>query len=65
MSSLPTATVTSDSGSGAVIKTYGSQIGRIKKFQILDQGISYTSAPSVVLEGNSFFKTNVFIPIFE
>ena len=58
MSSLPTATVTSDSGSGAVIKTYGSQIGRIKKFQILDQGISYTSAPSVVLEGNAVFKTS-------
>ena len=58
MSSLPTATVTSDSGSGAVIKTYGSQIGRIKKFKILDQGISYTSAPTVVLEGNAVFKTS-------
>ena len=56
MSSLPTATVTSDSGSGAVIKTYGSQIGRIKKFKILDQGISYTSAPTVVLQGNAVFK---------
>ena len=58
MSSLPTATVTSDSGSGAVIKTYGSQIGRIKKFKILDQGISYTSAPTVVLQGNAIFKTS-------
>jgi hypothetical protein len=58
MGSLPTATVTSDSGSGAVIKTYGSQIGRIKKFQILDQGISYSSAPTVVLEGNAIFKTS-------
>ena len=56
MSSLPTATVTSDSGSNAVIKTYGSQIGRIKKFKILDQGISYTSAPTVVLQGNAVFK---------
>ena len=57
MKSLPTATVTSDSGSGAVVKTYGKEIGRIKKFQILDQGINYSSSPSVVLNGNAVYKT--------
>ena len=55
MSSLPTATVSSSSGSNAVIKTYGGEIGRIKKFQILDQGISFTGTPTVTLEGNAVF----------
>ena len=58
MTSLPTATVSSSSGSSAVIKTYGSQIGRIKKFKILDQGISFTGTPTVVLEGNAVYKTS-------
>ena len=42
MNSLPTATVSSSTGSSAVVRAYGSQIGRIKKFQILDQGISFS-----------------------
>jgi len=58
MSSLPTATVSSSTGSSAVVRAYGSQIGRIKKFQILDQGISFSGTPTVVLEGNAVYNAS-------
>ena len=58
MISLPTATVSSTSGADAVVRTYGSQIGRIKKFSILDQGINFTGTPTVVLEGNAVYKSS-------
>ncbi len=41
MLSLPTATVVSSSGSSAVIKAYGGEIGKIQKFKIIDQGIKF------------------------
>ena len=55
MKSLPTATVTSSSGSSAVIKVYGGEIGRVQNFTIIDQGINYTSAPTVTLPTYAFF----------
>ncbi len=41
MLSLPTATVVSSSGSNAVVKAYGGEIGKIQKFKIIDQGIKF------------------------
>ena len=56
MISLPSATVTSSSGSSAVIRAYGSQIGRIQKYQILDQGIKYNDGTiTVALPTYAFF----------
>ncbi len=55
MKSLPTATVTSSSGSSAVIKVYGGEIGRVQNFTIIDPGINYTSAPTVTLPTYAFF----------
>ena len=55
MKGLPTAVVTSSSGSSAVVKAYGGEIGRVQNFTIIDQGINYTSAPTVTLPTYVFY----------
>ena len=44
--SLPTLTITSSGGSSATLKAYGSEIGRIQKFKILDYGLNYGASPT-------------------
>lgn len=42
---LPTATITS-TGTGAVIKAYGSQIGRILSLKVIEPGKGYEASPT-------------------
>jgi hypothetical protein len=46
MSTLPTTTITSTSGSGATLHPYGSEIGRIIKLKIVEYGKNYEDSPS-------------------
>ena len=43
---LPTLTITSSGGSSGTLKAYGSEIGRIQKFKILDYGRNYGDSPT-------------------
>ena len=46
MSTLPTTTITSTSGSGATLFPYGSEIGRVLKLKIVEYGKDYEDSPS-------------------
>ena len=46
MSTLPTATITSNSGSGATLFPYGSEIGRVLKLKIVEYGKDYEDSPT-------------------
>ena len=59
MLSLPTATVTSSSGSNAVIKAYGGEIGKIQKYKILDQGIKFNGGTITVSVPTYIFFTGL------
>ena len=38
---LPTVTVTSSSGNGAILKTYGDEVGKIVRLKTVELGRSY------------------------
>ena len=44
--SLPSCTITSSTGSGALVKLYGGDIGRIKDLSIIESGINHQLAPT-------------------
>ena len=44
--SLPTVTVSSTGGSGAVIRAYGSNIGRVQSLKIVEPGKGYENSPT-------------------
>jgi hypothetical protein len=44
--SLPTVTITSTGGSGAVIRVYGSDIGRVQSLKIVEPGKGYENSPT-------------------
>jgi hypothetical protein len=44
--SLPTVSVTSTSGTGAVIYAYGSEIGRIQQLKIIEAGKGFENSPT-------------------
>jgi len=44
--SLPTVSVTSSTGSGATIRAYGDNIGKIEKLKTVELGRSYETAPT-------------------
>ena len=46
MSTLPTTTITSTSGSGATLHPYGSEIGRILKLKVVEYGKDYEDSPT-------------------
>jgi len=46
MSTLPTTTITSTSGSSATLHPYGSEIGRVLKLKIVEYGKDYEDSPS-------------------
>ena len=46
MSTLPTTTITSNSGSGCTLHPYGSEIGRVLKLKIVEYGKDYEDSPS-------------------
>ena len=58
---LPTVSVTSSTGSGAVIKAYGDDIGRIVKLKTVSLGRSYETAPTPPVLGffNNMIVTSV------
>ena len=59
MLSLPTATVVSSSGSNAVVKAYGGEIGKIQKFKIIDQGIKFNGGTISVSVPTYIFFTSL------
>jgi len=46
MSTLPTTTITSNSGSGCTLFPYGSEIGRVLKLKIVEYGKDYEDSPT-------------------
>ena len=46
MSTLPTTTITSNSGGGCTLHPYGSEIGRVLKLKIVEYGKDYEDSPS-------------------
>jgi hypothetical protein len=60
-SSIPTLTITSSSGNGAKILTYGSQIGRLLTFNELELGYNYETSPTpaTMTMPSYFVLTNV------
>ena len=54
--SLPTITISSNSGINAKIKCFGSNIGKVQSIKFVEEGAGYTT-PSVPLK----FKTNLLI----
>ena len=46
MSTLPTTTITSNSGSGCTLHPYGSEIGRVLKLKIVEYGKDYEDSPT-------------------
>ena len=46
MSTLPTTTITSTSGSSATLHPYGSEIGRVLKLKVVEYGKDYEDSPS-------------------
>jgi hypothetical protein len=46
MSTLPTTTITSNSGSGCTLHPYGSEIGRVLKLKIVEYGKDFEDSPS-------------------
>ena len=59
--SLPTVSVTSSTGSGAVVKAYGDDIGKIVKVKTVELGRSYEQSPTPPTLGffNNGIVTNV------
>jgi hypothetical protein len=59
--SLPTVTVTSSSGSGALVKAYGDEIGKIERLKTVSLGASYEQAPTPPTLGffNNMIVTSV------
>ena len=59
--SLPTVSVTSSSGSGATIRAYGDDIGRIVKLKTVSLGRSYETSPTPPVLGffNNMIVTGV------
>lgn len=43
---LPTVSITSDTGSSAVLKTYGTDIGKVENIKVIESGIQHELAPS-------------------
>ena len=46
MSTLPTTSITSNSGSGATLYPYGSEIGRLLKLKVVEYGKDYEDEPT-------------------
>src|SRR6056300_401664 len=59
--SLPTVTVTSSTGSGATVKAYGDEIGKIVKLKTVELGKGYETAPTPPVLGffNNMIVTSV------
>ena len=59
--SLPTVTVTSSTGSGAIVKAYGDEIGKIVKLKTVELGRSYETAPTPPVLGffNNMIVTSI------
>jgi len=59
--SLPTVTVNSSTGSGAIVKSYGDEIGKIVKLKTVELGRSYETAPTPPVLGffNNMIVTNI------
>src|SRR5210317_354390 len=59
--SLPTVTVTSSSGSGAIVKAYGDEIGKIVKLKTVSLGRSYEESPTPPVLGffNNMIVTSI------
>src|SRR6056300_1101689 len=59
--SLPTVTVTSSTGSGATLKAYGDEIGKIVKLKTVELGRSYETAPTPPVLGffNNMIVTSI------
>ena len=59
--SLPTVTVTSSTGSGAIVKAYGDEIGKIQKLKTAELGRSYETAPTPPVLGffNNMIVTSI------
>jgi len=58
---LPTVTVTSSSGSGAIVKAYGDEIGKIERLKTVSLGASYEQSPTPPTLGffNNMIVTSV------
>jgi len=57
----PTVTVNSSTGSGAIVKAYGDEIGKIVKLKTVELGRSYETAPSPPVLGffNNMIVTSI------
>jgi len=58
---LPTVTVTSTSGNGAILKSYGDEVGKIVRLKTVELGRSYETAPTPPVLGffNNMIVTNI------
>tara|TARA_B100000212_G_scaffold332603_1_gene301055 strand:- start:112 stop:2025 length:1914 start_codon:yes stop_codon:yes gene_type:complete len=58
---LPTVTVTSSSGNGAILKSYGDEVGKIVRLKTVELGRSYETAPTPPVLGffNNMIVTNI------
>ena len=65
--SLPTVTVTSSTGSNAIVKAYGDDIGRIVRLKTVGLGRSYETAPTPPVLGffNNMIVTNIVTPFIK
>ena len=59
--SLPTVTVTSSTGSNAIVKAYGDDIGKIVRLKTVELGRSYETAPTPPVLGffNNMIVSNI------
>jgi len=62
--SLPTATITSSAGTGATVRAYGDNIGKIERLKTVSLGRSYEQSPTPPILGffNNMIVTNVVLP---
>jgi len=58
---LPTVTVTSSTGSSAIVKAYGDEIGKIVKLKTVELGRSYEQTPTPPVLGffNNMIVTSI------
>ena len=65
--SLPTVTITSSTGTGANVKAYGDEIGKIVKLKTVELGRSYEQNPTPPVLGffNNMIVTNIVTPFIK
>ena len=61
---LPTVSITSTAGTGATVKAYGDNIGKIERLKTVSLGRSYEQSPTPPILGffNNMIVTNVVLP---